>query len=267
MMRTRIPAFVSIIITFTMAGLTACSNEMNDDENTLTIEGKYAGNFSGIEMEDLIPFFVEDTLSGNHAQYDHQHGTEREGYAAEAYWLRTTEDTKWYDGENGELLSDSSRGGAFDYPNHPVTVEVEDTFESEMQELPTHVSWSPHFLPIIDAVSITVHPYRPEDYIHYQAPQSEDKYIYWLFGDTSSYDQEFMRQYAYSLYNEEQIELNLRFISDPDSQSAKLLGVDEYPAFIVIDQNGLVASSDEQAEVEAVLMERMDIDLFEGVNR
>ncbi|AOM83630.1 hypothetical protein [Salisediminibacterium beveridgei] len=265
-MGTRNPLFVAIAMSLAALAFTACANQNDESEDTVSIEGKYAGNFSGVEMEGLIPFFVEDTLSGKHAQYDHQHGTEREAYEAEAYWLRTTDETSWYDGESGEPLSEASRGQTFDYPNHPVTVTVEDTFEPEMQQLPKHVSWAPLFLPIIDAVSITVHPYRPEDYIHYQAPQSEDKYIYWLFGDTSSYDQEFMRQYAYSLYHEEQIELNLRFISDPDNQSAKLLGVDEYPAFIIIDHNGLVASSEDQTEVEAILMERMDIELFNGIN-
>lgn len=247
--------------------LSACTDQRDEEEKTVQLNGKYPGHFAGIEMDDLVPFFIEDTLSGDHAQYDQRHGSERDDYAAEAYWLRTTGETTWYFGESGEPLSAEEKKRPFKYPNQPVTVEVQDTFEPGMRALPKHVSWSPLFLPIIDAVSITLHPYRKEDYIHYQAPQGEDHYIYWLFGDISSHDQEFMRQYAYSLYHEEQIDLNLRFISDPDNISAEMLNVEEFPYFIVIDQNGLVAASENQAEVEAMLMERMDIQLFEGVNR
>lgn len=256
--------FMLLVLTVTPG----CSNEENQDEESVDVTGKYPAHFAGVEIDGLLPFFVNDSLGDSHFRYDHTFGAEREDYEAEAYWLEITPDTTWYlEQENGERETlDPDRGRAyFDYPNQSMTVTFSESFEQQSVSLPAHVSWAPEFLPVEEALSVTIHPYRMEDYLHYNLPGGEDSYLYWLFDDVSDYDQQFLRQYAYSLYLDEGISLNYRFISDTESNSARLMGIDSLPYFIIVNEEGIVAESDDRAAAERKLAEEMGIRIFDHV--
>lgn len=261
----RIAWLIALLLFTATAG---CSQEENSEEETVTVTGKYPAHFAGVEIHGLLPFFVDDSLGGSHFRYDHTFGSELEDYQAEAYWLELSPDTDWYK-ENGEgelePLDPENGRAAFDYPNQPMTVTFGESFEAERLNLPAHVSWAPEFLPVEKALSITIHPYRMEDYLYYNLPDGGDSYLYWLFDDISDYDQQFLRQYAYSLYLDEGISLNYRFISDTDSNTARLMGIDELPYFIIVNEEGIVAESDDRAAVERTLAEEMGIRIFDHV--